>query len=62
MTRPIAVDRRRLLIAGAEASLIAGIPAGLAARAAMAILAGAGGSSMMAAIGQLTIGVHRDHR
>jgi hypothetical protein len=55
MTGPIGVDTRRLLIAGAEASLIAGIPAGLAARAAMAILAGAGGTSMMAVVGQVTI-------
>lgn len=55
MTSSIGVDRRRLLIAGAEASLIAGIPAGLAARAAMSILAGAGGTSMMAAVGQVTI-------
>lgn len=55
MTGSIGVDTRRLLIAGAEASLIAGIPAGLAARAAMAILAGAGGTSMMAVVGQVTI-------
>lgn len=47
--------RRELLVAGAKASLIAGVPAGLAARVAMAVLAGAGGSSMMAAIGQVTI-------
>jgi hypothetical protein len=47
--------RRELLVAGVKASLIAGVPAGLAARAAMAILAGAGGTSMMAAIGQVTI-------
>ena len=40
---------------GVKASLIAGVPAGLAARVAMAVLAGAGGSSMMAAIGQVTI-------
>ena len=47
--------RRELLVAGAKASLSAGVPAGLAARAAMAVLAGAGGTSMMAAIGQVTI-------
>jgi hypothetical protein len=47
--------RRELLVAGAKASLIAGVPAGLAARVGMAVLAGAGGTSMMAAIGQVTI-------
>ena len=48
-------SRRNLLVVGVKASLIAGVPAGLAARVAMAVLAGAGGSSMMAAIGQVTI-------
>ena len=46
---------RRLLVAGALGSLVAGIPAGLAARAAMSVIGAAGGTSMMAAIGQLTI-------
>ena len=46
---------RRLLVAGALASLAAGIPAGLAARAAMSVIGAAGGTSMMAAIGQLTV-------
>jgi hypothetical protein len=46
---------RSLLVAGAVASLLAGIPAGLAARAAMGVLGAAGGSSMMAIVGQLTL-------
>lgn len=46
---------RRLLIAGLLASLAAGIPAGLAARAAMSVLGAAGGTSMMADVGQLTV-------
>jgi hypothetical protein len=46
---------RRFLVAGAITSLVAGIPAGLAARAAMSVLGAAGGTSMLAAVGQLTI-------
>jgi hypothetical protein len=42
-------------VVGTLASLAAGIPAGLAARAAMSVLGAAGGTSMMAAIGQLTV-------
>lgn len=49
-------SNRGLLTAGAIASLVAGIPAGLLARVAMAIIADAGGSSMMAVVGQLTLG------
>lgn len=44
------------LKAATLASLIAGIPSGLLARVAMAVIAGAGGSSMMAQVGQLTVG------
>lgn len=46
----------RLIGPAIGASLVAGIVAGLLARLAMAILADAGGSSMMAVVGQLTLG------
>ena len=45
----------RFLAAGAIASVVAGIPAGLAARLAMAVLADAGGTSMTAVVGQVTV-------
>jgi hypothetical protein len=46
---------RSVVVAGVAASLVAGIPAGLAARVAMALIAAAGGSSMTAAVGELTL-------
>lgn len=50
------VDRNRdLILAATLASVIAGIPAGLLARFAMAVIGAAGGTSMMAVVGQLTI-------
>lgn len=50
------VDRNRDLIRAATlASVIAGIPAGLLARLAMGVIGAAGGTSMMAVVGQLTI-------
>ena len=42
--------------AAITSSLVAGIPTGLLARAAMAVIGAAGGSSMMAQIGELTLG------
>lgn len=49
-------SNRGFLKAAAIASLVAGIPAGLLARVGMAVIADAGGSSMMAVVGQLTLG------
>ncbi len=46
---------QQLLVAGAKASLLAGVPSGLAARAAMAALGAVGGTSMMATVGEVTI-------
>jgi hypothetical protein len=46
---------RSLVVAGVVASLVAGVVAGLAARAAMGVLGEAGGSSMTATVGRLTL-------
>lgn len=56
MTRPPSrVSALQLIGAATGASLVAGVAAGLLARLAMAILAAAGGSSMTAIVGQLTL-------
>lgn len=46
---------RDLLIAAVVASLVAGIPCGLLSRVAMSVIAGAGGDSTQAPVGQLTL-------